>query len=941
MRPASWFLVPAMVLAGCGRAAEPAVVRPNIDPVPHPVDSAAAPPGITRERVAPPDAAYAAGWMPLAPTGVDRFRRAHPEWDGRGVLIAILDGGLDPTIPGLVTTSTGKRKVIDLRDFSGEGRVQLQQARPSGDLLRVGGTALAGFSRVRAFSANGPWYAGTIAERPLGKLPASDLDGDGADTDSLAVVVTRGTDGWLLFADTDGNGSLAGERPVRDYGAGGEGFCWHRPGRECPVGVGVDLREDSGVPVLDLVFDSSGHGSHVGGIAAGHAIYGVAGFDGVAPGAELLGLKIANNANGGISTTGSIFAALEYAIAVARQRRTPLVVNLSSGVGNEREGQAAIDRMVDSVLAANPDVVMTISAGNDGPGLSTLGFPGSAERAISVGATFPVVFVTGASGAGGRPDPVAFFSSRGGEMAKPDLVTPGVAYSTVPAWDRGEERNAGTSMASPHAAGLAALLVSALAQQGKPIAASQVRHALMVTALPVPGDGWIEGGAGVPDVNLAWAWLAEGRQPPPIRVGAAGSDNRTSAALRVLSSDGAVAPGRFELRRSPGPPIRVSFRSSAPWLVAPAPISLADTLSRVSVEVRAAELSGAGAHSGLVTAWTTDTLLGPVARMPVTVVAPLPARDTLLPAVRLPASGVGRWFFVADSARPLEVVIQAERQFETALTSLHEPGGMPWREDNGLLAGAGEDAAIYQVDGRDVRAGLWEIDAIAPPGQPVGARLRLARSPFRIGAQFLAGVLEATYENLDDSTRGLDPGAALLGAEQRGRISRTGGDDVLLPVPVPAWATRVVIDLEMPPGQWERFTDFGVTFLRADGRQFVHQPLTYRIGRLAAEADDSMRLGPEQATLALLPGLATRADREPWTASISVRFYAAEPSFLEPAPGGEAAVGRGRTGSARFTVSAPPWPLDPGFVPLAVVWAETGSGIWTRELPLGGSVETW
>lgn len=941
MRPASWLLVPAMVLAGCSRAAEPAVVRPNIDPAPHPIDSAAAPPGVGRERIAPPDAAYAAGWMPLASTGVDRFRSAHPDWDGRGVLIAILDGGLDPTIPGLLTTSTGKRKVIDVRDFSGEGRVQLQPARPSGDTLRVGSTALAGFARVRAFSASGPWYAGSIAERPLGKLPASDLDGDGADGDSLAVVVTRGTDGWLLFADTDGNGSLAGERPVRDYGTGGEAFCWHQPGRECPVGIGIDLREESGVPVLDLVFDSGGHGSHVAGIAAGHDIYGVNGFDGVAPGAELLGLKIANNANGGISTTGSIFAALGYAIAAARQRRTPLVVNLSFGVGNEREGHAVIDRMIDSVLAANPGVVMTISASNDGPGLSTLGFPGSAERAISVGATFPLVFVTGAGGTGGEPDPVAFFSSRGGELAKPDLVAPGVAYSTVPAWDRGGERDAGTSMASPHAAGLAALLVSALAQQGKPIAASQVRHALMVTALPVPGDSWIEGGAGVPDVNLAWAWLAAGRQPPPIRVSGAGPDERTSAALRVLSPDGTVAPVRFALRRPPGPPIRVSFRSSAPWLVAPAPMALSDTVSRVSVEVRAAQLPGAGAHSGVVTGWTGDTMLGPVARMPVTVVAPLPPRDTLLPSVRLAAGGIGRWFFAADSARPLEVVIQAERLFETALTSLHEPGGMPWREDNGLPAGAGDDAAIYQVDGRDVRAGLWEVDAIAPPGQAMGARVRLARSPFRIGAKLVAGTIEATYENLEDSTRTLDPGAALLGAERRGRISRTGGNDVLLPVPVPAWVTRVVIDIEMPPGQWERFTDFGMTFLRADGRQYVHQPLTYRIGRMTVEADDSLRLGPEQATLALLPGLATTDDRQPWTASISVRFYAAEPSFLELAPGGEPAVGRGKTGSARFPVSAPPWPLDSGFVPLLVVWAETGAAIWTRELPLGGSVETW
>lgn len=57
--------------------------------------------------------------MALGATGVRAFRTANPGWDGRGVLIAILDSGIDPTVPGLSVTSTGERKVLDLRDFSG------------------------------------------------------------------------------------------------------------------------------------------------------------------------------------------------------------------------------------------------------------------------------------------------------------------------------------------------------------------------------------------------------------------------------------------------------------------------------------------------------------------------------------------------------------------------------------------------------------------------------------------------------------------------------------------------------------------------------------------------------------------------------------------------------------------------------------------------------
>ena len=55
-----------------------------------------------------------------------------------GVLIGILDSGIDPGIPGLATTTTGERKILDLRDFSGEGEVRLEKASPAGDTVLVG-----------------------------------------------------------------------------------------------------------------------------------------------------------------------------------------------------------------------------------------------------------------------------------------------------------------------------------------------------------------------------------------------------------------------------------------------------------------------------------------------------------------------------------------------------------------------------------------------------------------------------------------------------------------------------------------------------------------------------------------------------------------------------------------------------------------------------------
>src|SRR5439155_27020190 len=101
-------------------------------------------------------------------------------------------------------------------------------------------------------------------------------------------------------------------------------------------------------------------------------------------------------------------------------------------------------------------------------GLSTLGFPGSADLALSVGASYPGVFTQPPQqGAPPPHDVMGWFSSRGGELAKPDILAPGVAFSTVPRWDTGNEIKRRISMSAPHASGLAACLISALVQEGR------------------------------------------------------------------------------------------------------------------------------------------------------------------------------------------------------------------------------------------------------------------------------------------------------------------------------------------------------------------------------------------------------------------------------------------------------------------------------------------
>ncbi len=945
-------LVAAVALAlACAPArhdtAPPPNPKPNIDPgarnpppahvPPEAITPAPAPADDSVRRVAPPQVAYAHGWMPLSSTGVDRFLRAHPDYDGRGVLIGILDTGIDPTVPGLATTSGGSPKVLDVRDFSAEGAVHLTRVTPAGDSVTVAGRRLAGFGRVIALNKSGPFFAGTIAEIPLGDPPAADLNGNGTVGDTLAVVVTDASDGWVLFADTDGDGSLAGEKAVHDYLGGRETFGWAPRGRLPRVAVAANFTESSGQPVLNLVFDIFGHGTHVAGIAAGHDIYGVSGFDGVAPGAQLLGLKIANGANGGITTTGSMLKGMDYAIRFARERHLPLVLNMSFGVGNEIEGGARIDAIVDSILRENPDVVMAISGGNDGPGLSSLGFPGSSGVAIGVAATLPSSFL--APGPNGAPlsDQLAYFSSRGGEVAKPDIATPGMAYSTVPRWNAGDEVEQGTSMAAPHATGLAALLVSALTQSRKPVEARAVKQALMVTAAPTAGMTFLDEGTGVPDVGRAWTWLEAGHAVPDVRVRAVGPGD-VSGAIRRAAPAARDTVQAFELIRPASVPgATYTLRSDSPWLTAPRSVTLKGERTRIEVRYAKEALAEPGGRVGVVSGWGTDTLAGPAFRLvnAVLVTAPIAAgTDTLRSSVRVAPGGLLRTFFRADSLRPFTLTVSTGSQAERALAFLHEPDGMPFRDEGARPAGFDHQSAEYEADSRDVVGGAYESVVVGLPGMPATATVALVQSPVSLRAAREDSVVRGTFVNLTKAPVTAEVGMHIGGATREEAVTSAGSDPIHIPFVLPAWARGVVVDISMDRAQWGRFTDFGITLLDSIGGQLGKKPLNYAFGRLQVEAEEGHHDMP--VTLALLPGFADPADTQKWSLHASIRLYADSSVVLAPVAKGSSTVtiAPGKSATSSFAMPPDPRPLGEKFVPLGLLIARIDGRSWTRETAL-------
>ena len=217
--------------------------------------------------------------------------------------------------------------------------------------------------------------------------------------------------------------------------------------------------------------DQHGHGTHVASIVAGTGAASGGSRRGVAAGADLLNGKVLDAEGYGL--TSWVIAGMEWAAA----EMDADIVNMSLGLLADSTDGALMDQAVDR-LTADHGTLFVAAAGNDGCD-ACLNSPGSAAAALAVGAV-------------DRDDRLASFSSRGpvaGTHAlKPDLTAPGVGIAAARAENAalggaGDYLElSGTSMATPHVAGAAALL----AQARPELDPAGLKAALMSTA--VPGD---------------------------------------------------------------------------------------------------------------------------------------------------------------------------------------------------------------------------------------------------------------------------------------------------------------------------------------------------------------------------------------------------------------------------------------------------------------------
>lgn len=835
--------------------------------------------------------------------GAASFLKAHPDQDGRGVVIAVLDTGVDPGAPGLQTTSTGLPKVIEARDFTGESVIDLEPAtrevpadgRP---LWRAKGAWVRGVDAIPGLPADAQVHLGFLDESRFKNTPVSDLDGDGKPDGRLAVAVFRGADGdWRAVLDHDGDHDLAAEPVLKSFdkerqtvrlGAGGD------PARDLArVPVSVTLGDDAPRRV-ELHVVAGSHGTHVAGIAAGHGLNGQDGFDGVAPGAQVLSLKIGDSTlAGGASVTDSMKRALEFAARWGRQHKVPVVANVSYGVGSETEGESDIDRFLERFQEENPQVVVVCSAGNNGPGLSTVGTPGASRGAIAVAAVLTPRLASELVGSPGASLQVFPFSSRGGEVPKPDVAAPGIASSSVPPWEKRDVMR-GTSMAAPEASGAVALVLSAFQAggPGRPWHAGMVRQALRDGARPVPGFGVLDQGSGLLDVARTLAALESLSGSPAARWVASLDAFTESPTLGARKAGGAFwraggyAPGPADpveltlkaryLADAPGDVrntgwVRLSLSADAPWIrLSQGSLALRGSEpSVVRLWIDRARVATPGVHAGTVTARAPG---GPAVRIPVSVVVPerVDTPPDGLPRIQrrglsLAPGAVARLFLAPPPGTTTVSfhVRGAPGRTAQATALLYDGAGRKIPLDGRIASAEGAEArwALSPADLAD--GGTLELDLVGAYAPAVASTLdldvRFGSLAVDVPPALRAEPGKAPAADLSVTNTGAVPFDGDVRGEIRGyerSVTRVMDGDVLKQgFTTSPEVESVEYEMELSADDWARFTDIAVNVLAKDGKAAVQTGFSQRRLKVLVKATPG---ATEDWTLEIRGGRAQR-----------------------------------------------------------------------------------
>ncbi|WP_406423155.1 S8 family serine peptidase [Streptomyces sp. NBC_00873] len=334
--------------------------------------------------------------------------------------------------------------------------------------------------------------------------------------------------------------------------------------------------------------DHHGHGTHVASTIAGSGAASGGKYKGVAPGADLYIGKVLNNAGSGPQS--GVIAGMEWAVAQGAD-----VVSMSLGSEAPSDGTDPISEAVNQ-LTASSGSLFVIAAGNTGPGKSTVGSPGAADAALTVGAV-------------SKQDQLANFSSRGPLKdtfaVKPEITAPGVGIvaaraagtSMGTAVDANYTAASGTSMATPHVAGAAAIL----AQRHPDWTADRLKQVLVGTAKQGSYTAYQQGSGRVDVPKAIDATVYS--SPAVVSMGKSTAESapvtKTVNYVNTSSTDKTLSLSLASSGET-GPAPDGTFTLSATGVTVPA-----NSTASVTVTYHP-ELGALGDYTGVITATATD-----------------------------------------------------------------------------------------------------------------------------------------------------------------------------------------------------------------------------------------------------------------------------------------------------------------------------------------------
>ncbi|KAJ8908206.1 hypothetical protein NDN08_008299 [Rhodosorus marinus] len=387
------------------------------------------------------------GFLPKQWIGATEFLSKNAAFDGRGVVVGVLDTGVDPGAAGLSETTDGKRKILDIVDCTGGGDVDsstVVQENEDGTITGLSGRTLTLGEKIRELNPSGKYHIGIKSayelfprnlitrirrerrdkwteQQRLAKSkarPASGKEEQGPSGDPTPqkkleqgevecqiaqlkamekdykdpgqifdCVVFNDGENWRAIVDSEESGQLAHYKILENYRLNG---VYATFGEHDLLNYCVNIYDEGNV--LSIVVDAGHHGTHVAGTIAANYPDNPE-MNGVAPGCQIVSLKIGDSRLGSMETHQGLIRAMAYLTpddSENDRRRHKIdycdALNMSYGEATSRPDSGRFIEMARELVEKH-NVMFIFSAGNAGPGITTGTAPGGTSSVlIGIGA---------------------------------------------------------------------------------------------------------------------------------------------------------------------------------------------------------------------------------------------------------------------------------------------------------------------------------------------------------------------------------------------------------------------------------------------------------------------------------------------------------------------------------------------------------------------------